>query len=463
MLLLACLFLVACLPTPTEEIVQNRAEGSLETIIYATMQPTTVVEMELPNGVSASPVSVDANDTEPVAAPETEDVKQFAPRSAMRTIEWQETFTANAAMDEIHVTLDAEVEYPENGSGAVAVVKFGLPPEAEIRSLIAYFLGDGPLYLADRTKTKSYYKATMERCTAALETETDETMRQQWELLLKRTSQQYAEAPEDTEPAPWDGRVDGGIDLMAPNGDGSYRYLSVSLHGVAYRATLDAPQYQSRTRQTTPQTERERSAWTDAANVLRTLGLDAVPWAIAEQEKTVRAFGEETHEDAVVLWCSPMRFGLPCTDVYVFHGYEGAEPESEPSYTTTFPQESLQLVMENGKVMTYRHNYASVVQSVENDAAPLLPFEEIQQKFREWLPRTMYVLKGDPLTICIDTVQLTMRRVPLPDSGDELATKTYWLLPVWEFIGSVRSEKATYPIETVCVLRLNALDGSVTE
>ncbi|MBQ5985627.1 MAG: hypothetical protein IJL59_00045, partial [Clostridia bacterium] len=161
LLLCVCVMLSACMPTPQNEIVVNRADGGWEAIINGSTPAATV-------GVyGATPVP----DTQTVAPIDTPPLPMPSP--AMDAIDWKDSFTVNAAMDEICVIVDAKVAYPHSGTAPVAAVGFQLPDVDRIDRLIAYFLGEGPLYTADRTKTKSYYRKTMERCTAALETETD--------------------------------------------------------------------------------------------------------------------------------------------------------------------------------------------------------------------------------------------------------------------------------------------------
>ncbi|MBQ5987381.1 MAG: hypothetical protein IJL59_08940, partial [Clostridia bacterium] len=211
----------------------------------------------------------------------------------------------------------------------------------------------------------------------------------------------------------------------------------------------------------------ERMAVEDAQKVLERTGVDAALYAIAGQERTVRAFGEETHENAVSLLFLPLRCGYPCMDTHTFHGYDDERPDTEETvYAPSYPQESLQIVMEDGKVLTYRHSYPSTVRNVAKEAAPLLPFGEIQRLFREWIGRSIYVCKGDPLTVRVHTVRLVMRRMPQKNVGEDWKTADFWLLPAWEFIGSVRakSDTITAPhLDNETVLRLNAIDGSVIE
>ena len=448
--LVLLLGMTACVPTPETEIVSYHAGNEWESIVYATAMPDSMSEF-----AAETQGSIDSpkNEVLTETRPETE------------SIDWRESFSVNAAMDKIHIEVDVSVEYPKSGTAPVAIVGLDLPDETQTHALIACFLGDGPLYVADRTQTKSYYQATMERCTAALETETDESMRRQWELLLERTAKQYADAPEDTVPDLWDGHTEGGVDLMTPNGDGSYRYLSISATGVSYRETLDAPQYIQRTIHFEPKTEREQAALRDAQAVLQAVGVDAELYALSGQEQTVRAFGEVTHENAVALWFHPIRNGYPCMNIDAFTGYDGVRPEEdEPAYAPSYPQERLQIVIEDGKVLTYRHEYPSVLHSIENSAAQLLAFETIQARFCEWVGRSIYVADGDPLYVQLHTVRLTMRRIPQRDGGESLTEQTFWLTPVWEFIGSVHSEKdkSNSPfLQNRSILRINALDGSV--
>ena len=94
----------------------------------------------------------------------------------------------------------------------------------------------------------------------------------------------------------------------------------------------------------------------------------------------------------------------------------------------------------------------------ENEAAQILPFSKVQELFNSYIGKTTFVQKGEPLTLHVHTVRLTMQRCPIENSTTE-----FYLLPAWEFVASIRSgsDFIDSNLQNVCVLRINALDGSI--
>ena len=94
----------------------------------------------------------------------------------------------------------------------------------------------------------------------------------------------------------------------------------------------------------------------------------------------------------------------------------------------------------------------------ENEAAQLLPFSRIQELFGSYIGKTTFVQKGEPMTLHVHTVRLTMQRCPIENNAAE-----FYLLPAWEFLASVDSGNASADasLKNVVVLRINALDGSI--
>jgi hypothetical protein len=99
----------------------------------------------------------------------------------------------------------------------------------------------------------------------------------------------------------------------------------------------------------------------------------------------------------------------------------------------------------------------SRILNIENAAAKLLPFSDVQERFKSDIGKVMYVDKGYPMQLAVHTVRLTMQRYPVKDSQTE-----FYLFPAWEFIASVDDGTAfADQHKTVCVLHINALDGSI--
>ncbi len=450
MLLLSVMLLaVACQPTPTEDFVVNKAEGKLEDIIAAANGPESeTVEIVPQPGVEAQPQP----DAQP-SAPE---------RVRMTEVRWTDEFSVAAAMDRLDVSIDAIVQTPESGTAPVYRIGFAPPDAEKAERLVRVLFEDRQAYTASHEKTKSYYKAQMERYLSEKEKTTDEYERKQYDMLLEHANKVYANAPDDPPLVPWDGAA-GSFDLMAENGDGTFRYLKASETSIYY---LNAPEdpniLPSAVKKPIPENGGEKAAIETAQAVLEKLGIDATLMSVNPTESVTRAFGTYTVDGYMVSF-APNYGGLPATDLYTYHGSDTAAQAAGGSetidYSIPYEPENIELLIsKEGELVRFKYMRPSHVLKTENAAAKLLPFSEVQELFKKYIGKVMYIDKGYPMNLAVHTVRLTMQRYPVKDSATE-----FYLLPAWEFVASVDNgfAGADDRYQTVCVLRINALDGSI--
>ncbi len=445
-LLLLCL-LAACVPTPEQDFVVNKADGILKDIIYASSAPNASNLMTF----------------EPSAPPA--DGEPQPSKIPMQTIAWTDSFSIAAAMDRLAVTVDAAVQTPESGTAPVYRFDFAPPDQAAASALVSLFFGAGRVYRAERTKTKSFYKAEMERIVSEKERETDERNREEWDRLLQQASQAYADAPEDVSPVLWDGGFDGAFDLMAENGDGTYRYLSANERGILYTDAIETPNtVPGKHPKSAPETQDEQDACDLAVRVLNALHIDAELAALYPTDAMIRACGTRMI-DGYFLYFNPKYGGLPATrdaSMRTFHGFDNAEDAagggSSVDYAMPYEPETIEFLISNGEIVRFRYMRPAHILRTENETAQLLPFSKIQELFKSYIGRTTFVQKGEPMTLTVHTVRLTMQRCPIENSATE-----FYLLPAWEFLAAVDSGHPAMdePLRNVCVLRINALDGSI--
>ena len=445
-LLLLCL-LAACVPTPEEDFVVNKADGMLEDVIHA----------------SSAPASSDLMTFDPSAPPAGGEPQPS--KIPMQTIAWTDSFSIAAAMDRLDVTVDADVQTPESGTAPVYRFDFAPPDPASASALVSLFLGVGRVYLAERTKTKSFYRAEMERIVSEKEREPDERSREEWDRLLQQASQAYADAPEDVSPVLWDGGFDGAFDLMAEKTDGTYRYLSANERSILYADAIETPNtVPGHNPKSAPETQEERDAYDLAMRALSSLHIDAELAALYPTDAMIRAFGTRMI-DGYFLYFYPKYGGLPATldaSSRTFHGFDNAEEAaggaSSVDYTMPYEPETIEFLISNGEIVRFRYMRPAHILRTENEAAQILPFSKVQELFNSYIGKTTFVQKGEPLTLHVHTVRLTMQRCPIENSTTE-----FYLLPAWEFLASVDSGNASTDedLKNVCVLRINALDGSI--
>jgi hypothetical protein len=451
-LLLAALLLAACQPTPQTEIVVNKADGRLEDIIAATAEPQSET-------VAIAPETNRTPESESPAPVEAKPSAPLAPR--MRTVDWSDSFSVAAAMDRLDVTIDASVEIPESETAPVYRIGFAPPYADEATRLLRVFFGERQAYCASHEKTKSYYKAQMARYLAEQEKTSETYEREQYDLLLNQANKVYANAPDDPPLVPWDGAA-GAFDLMAENGDGTFRYLKASERSIYYLNAPEDPNILSPVvKKPVPENDAEQAAVETAQAVLDALTIDATLMSVNPTESAVRAFGTYTVDGFIVSY-APNYGGLPATDLYRYHGSDSAAEAagggSSADYSIRYEPESIEfLISKSGELVRFKYMRPSRVLNTENEAAKLLPFEDVQALFKSDIGKVMFVDKGYPMQLTVHTVRLTMQRYPIKDNETEL-----YLLPAWEFVASVNDGTAFADRhKTVCVLRINALDGSI--
>ena len=122
-LLLAVLLLAACVPTPEEEIVANKAEGRLEDLIE-----TDAVEAYAPEDEARSLRSL-------LGAPETV----------------QEELSSHVWGGTLHIDVDATVEIPDVSVFPVCLIGEKRFSAEQKERFVKSVLGDGPYYAFNRS------------------------------------------------------------------------------------------------------------------------------------------------------------------------------------------------------------------------------------------------------------------------------------------------------------------------
>ena len=154
MLLFAMLF-TGCLPTPTEEVVIHKNEGTLEQQINATAAPAYEITIGA-EGQTKSEIPA-AQRAETTALPE-----QNTLRTAVRAPESvQDSFDGPAVGAQLYIQMDAVVEMPNVSKVPVLRGRVGYEPEKAAERIAKVLLGDGP-YLRPGHSERAYNQLMME-------------------------------------------------------------------------------------------------------------------------------------------------------------------------------------------------------------------------------------------------------------------------------------------------------------
>ncbi len=154
MLLFAMLF-TGCQPTPTEEVVIHKNEGTLEQQINATAAPAYEITIGA-EGQTKSEIPA-AQRAETTALPE-----QNTLRTAVRAPESvQDSFDGPAVGAQLYIQMDAVVEMPNVSKVPVLRGRVGYEPEKAAERIAKVLLGDGP-YLRPGHSERAYNQLMME-------------------------------------------------------------------------------------------------------------------------------------------------------------------------------------------------------------------------------------------------------------------------------------------------------------
>lgn len=125
----------------------------------------------------------------------------------------------------------------------------------------------------------------------------------------------------------------------------------------------------------------------------------------------------------------------------------------ENSFRPPSKNEELTLYFEDDVLKYASWISSQSIVSVENPAVTLLPFDQIQQRFRDRMKYALSWHEGgdDPHDITVDEIALTYLCSAKKDDTDH-----YYWMPMWGFSYKTSNMAPTLP----GVLFINALDGS---
>lgn len=441
-LLLCLLTLIACQPTPTEDVVANKAEGRLEELI-----------VEAPEKSAAPEETVRAR----VGAPE----------------HMTDSVSGKVYGGTMDVTIDADVTVPEVAS--VPVYRAALVPSApeEKEQIAQAILGDGPYIYRQNHRLWNesnirYYQAWLN----ALDDQpygpgVDYDEMRAW-LAGQIEAQQlgYQQADGRVKEQPWPGSWTDGSGAVMNQAGKTFSWADGGL--LKYR-TEGTPWLVARERHGSPRTEDERAADAAAVAFLKELHrADVTLYGLAAHDESWRQrFGVENGFDNGLyqLWYLPVYGGIPVYPWETYHGTDNGQQDAGVSFDRSVHQERIEVVTNDGAVAEATWTSPLRILGVENENVPLLSFDRIMEIFKQQIFMNIYMgkdyLGNDSYTdLRIKEITFSYMRIRKPNEN------SYWLLPVWDFRGyDTRFGENAIDTwwDTFSLLTINALDGSIVD
>lgn len=459
-LLLAVLLLAGCQPTPEEEIVMNKADGTLEEAIR-----------------HSDPVHSYA--PEKTAEPEKPE-EPTDPASSLRNVlgvpeQWTDAYDGSIYGGMLYVRIDAATEVPNVSRVPVFAGRLDGARAEETERLTKLLLGDGPYYRlewdmkAEALEQVKLWQAILDAIDAGLYGDAA-NVREQYAYLVEAWMKEYQKAEEPAALEPWDGSYsDKPFQLMNADRNAFQwvrYYLRYTEHGMM-KLVAD-PRYVH-----APANEAEQAAAKASEQFVQTLGLcDAKTIGVypIDGQTRMNLHTDRGFDDVCFTELAPVYAGIPIYQYSEkYHGsYYGAVESGymEEEYAEASEQETIHIIVRDGRVVQCMWFQPFHVTETVNENVALLPFATIADIFRKNIFLSIFAGEdvGDTLFLHVTDVKLSYMRIKQKDSD------AYYLLPVWDFLGYATkteneqlSDEALWEFSSQTLLTINAIDGSVID
>ena len=474
-MLLFVLLFTGCLPTPTEEAVIHKNEGTLEQQINATAAPAYQITIDAKEQKASEGTAHEAIET--TAAP-----KENTLRTALGAPETvQDSFDAPAVGDRLYIQMDAVVEVPNVEKVPVLRGQVGYAPEQAAERITKLLLGDGP-YLRPGHSERAYNQLFMEYYQKWIEALDEkpygpaadydrirENLQQNFDAHAE--SFRNADTSYDRPSQPWTGSFDDAIQngISISNGERSFGMVAGNTH-FSYSAGSHPSLYGWMDCPRGPRNQEEEQWMQNGAGFTNALGCaQVIPQYINDADEDTRVRNQvETGFDSGYKHFTllPVYEGIPVYPYTTMYGSDTGRQAAGIPFARNLEQEEIFGTLYNGEVISLQWNSPFTVLSVENENVPLLSFERIMEIFKRQVFMSVYCDQGHPITYRITGIQFSYMRVQIPDSND------YYLLPVWDFTGYMVYDWQMSPgdmavargfFHSMSILTINAVDGSVLD
>ena len=425
------LLFTGCLPTPTEEVVIHKNEGTLEQQISATAAPAYRIEIPVetpgegaPPAAAAEATPVESGLREAVGAPETV----------------QDSFDGPAVGAQLYIQMDAVVEMPNDGP----YIRPGHSERAYSQRFMEYYqkwiealdqkpYGPAADYDAIRENLKENFNTHAE--------------------IFRNADTGY-----DRPSQPWTGSFDDAREALSiSNGERGFGIIDKG-RVFSYGAGSHPSLYGWMNNPRGPRNEEEEQGLQNAANFANSLGYaQVIPQYIndADEDTRVRNQVETGFESGYKHFTLlPVYEGIPVYPYTTMYGSDTGRQAAGVPFNRNLDQEEIFGTLYEGEVISLQWNSPFTVLSVENENVPLLSFERIMEIFKRQVFMSVYCDQGHHM------------RVQIKDSDD------YYLLPVWDFTGYMIHDWQMSPgdmavsrgfFHSMSILTINAVDGSVLD
>lgn len=451
-LCLSLALLLACVPTPEEEFVVNKADGTLEELLKA-----EAAESFEPDGKPEADARSPLYDA--LGAPER----------------WtMEVETRSVPFADLTISADAKVALPNVSRISVYQTTQRSFSKETLDAVADALLGDGARYEFEEGFLKSEWEERIKRQQKRIENMQahpeqyegwfEEALEQEKETLLG-LSDQYTKAPQDYDCVPWSGSYKTGC--MTRVSDGVYAKLRVAGDRIIFSVptmrsvmagmyndlpdNADAPEADEA--RAAVEAFLERTGFSDAFTMARVQGLSPVP-ELRKSENEISGY-----EISLL----PVYNGITVAPYWTGHGSDTAQQAAvakglfeELDYDASIGPENISIIVENGQIVLLDWSHHFERGECINENVPLLPFSEIERAIKNAIFTEHFLDEGINDTIRIVRIELNMMRIKQKDAAD-----TYYFLPVWDVLAYGTAWGQAEPTRFLTAyVTINAVDGS---
>ena len=455
-LLLVCLLLVGCQPTPDEEFVKNKTDGTLEEIIHADTEPAPD-RADAPAPDEKSPLYAQ------LGVPE-----RFTMEPETRTVPFSNlTVSANAVV--VLPNVSAIPVYEASGKTI---------PDEQLEAIAQALFGDAERYASEngtlRWKLEDGIRTDQKRI-ETIQTNPEEHWdgeKEQWQEDMQYLAGLLADAPEDYQCKPWNGSFSDG--LMVRIADKHYNKMRsfpnrLTLGSDDRRSTVYGIYYLKPDAEPCAESEAAKAIaeeFMQRSGLSETFVLERVQ-AVSPAEDGTGSSKEITgYEFSYV----PVYDGVKAQPYWTTSGSDTAQQKAAekglhemPEFDAYLGPENMIVTVENGRIVHLDwSNYVARGERI-NENVKLLPFSEIEKAFKNAIFTGYFTDEGVDRTLIVTRVELNLMRMKRKDVKD-----AYYIVPVWDFLGyspdwgdgePARLNNAYVTINAVDGTRINRTNG----